>query len=93
MVFQEVVRGRRSMGSIDMDVIFGEPENYLIETLTFEVIPFKSTLHAIFGRPIFVAFMARSWTHSIVSNSNAFLVSGIHRHNNRFTCDLIREMD
>ena len=39
---------------------FGDENNYRLEPLTFEVVPFKSAYHAIFGRPAFAAFHARS---------------------------------
>ena len=39
---------------------FGDENNYRLEPLTFEVVPFKSAYHAIFGRPAFTAFHARS---------------------------------
>jgi hypothetical protein len=62
VVFHGVVPGRQgqSLGSITLDVAFGTPENYRLEILTFEVAPFKSAYPAIFGRPAFAAFMARS---------------------------------
>jgi hypothetical protein len=34
-------------------------ENYREEPITFEVVPFKSTYHVIFGRPAFHSFHAR----------------------------------
>ena len=50
-----------SLGSITLDVAFGDENNYRLEPLTFEVVPFKSAYHAIFGRPAFAAFHARSY--------------------------------
>ena len=47
------------MGSIKLEVTFGPEENYRMEHLRFEVVPFKSAYHAIFGRPAFAKFMAR----------------------------------
>ena len=49
-----------SLGSITLDVAFGDENNYRREPLTFEVVPFKSAYHAILGRPAFAAFHARS---------------------------------
>jgi len=37
---------------------FGTPSNYRKEVLTFEVVGFKRTYHAILGRPCYAKFMA-----------------------------------
>ena len=39
---------------------FGDEDDCRLEPLTFEVVPFKSTYHAIFGRPAFTQFHACS---------------------------------
>ena len=39
------------MGSIKLDVTFGPETNYRMESIRFEVVPFKSAYHAIFERP------------------------------------------
>jgi hypothetical protein len=56
-----VVPGRqaKSLESITLKVAFGSAENYREEPITFEVVPFKSTYHLIFGRPAFHSFHAR----------------------------------
>jgi hypothetical protein len=61
VTFYGVVLGRRakSLGSITLKVAFGSEENYREEPITFEVVPFKSTYHVIFGRPAFHSFHAR----------------------------------
>ena len=41
-----------------MPVCFGTPSNYRKEALTFEVVGFKGTYHAILGRPCYAKFMA-----------------------------------
>ena len=41
-----------------MPVYFGTPSNYCKEVLTFEVVRFKGTYHAILGRPCYAKFMA-----------------------------------
>ena len=46
------------LGQIDMPVTFGNPSNYRMETLTFEVVGFPRTFHAILGRPCYAKFMA-----------------------------------
>jgi hypothetical protein len=61
LTFHGIVPDRqaKSMGSIRLKVTFGPKENYRSEFLRFEVVPFKSAYHAIFGRPAFAKFMAR----------------------------------
>jgi hypothetical protein len=49
----------KSLGSITLKVAFGDENNYREEPITFEVVPFKSTYHVIFGRPAFHSFHAR----------------------------------
>ena len=46
------------MGSIKLDVTFRPETNYRMESIRFEVVPFKSAYHAIFG-PAFAKFMVR----------------------------------
>ena len=41
-----------------MPVCFGTPSNYHKEVLTFEVVGFKGTYHAILGCPCYAKFMA-----------------------------------
>ena len=59
--FHGIVPGRQasSMGTIVLDVTFGDETNYRTEEVAFEVVEFKSAYHAIFGRPAFAKFMAR----------------------------------
>ena len=46
------------LGQLDLPVTFGGPSNYRTETLTFEVVGFHGTYHAILGRPCYAKFMA-----------------------------------
>jgi hypothetical protein len=46
------------VGQIDLLVCFGTPVNFRKETLTFEVVGFHGTYHAILGRPCYAKFMA-----------------------------------
>ncbi|XP_066373511.1 uncharacterized protein [Miscanthus floridulus] len=46
------------LGQIDLPITFGDPTNYKMETLSFEVVRFHETNHAILGRPCYVKFMA-----------------------------------
>jgi hypothetical protein len=61
ITFYGVVPGRqaKSLGSITLKVAFGDENNYHEDPITFEVVPFKSTYHMIFGRPTFHSFHAR----------------------------------
>ena len=59
--FHGIVPGKqaKSMGSIKLEVTLRTETNYRTENIRFEVVPFKSAYHAIFGRPAFAKFMAR----------------------------------
>jgi hypothetical protein len=46
------------LGQLDMSVCFGTPSNFRRETLTFEVVGFRGTYHAVLGRPCYAKFMA-----------------------------------
>ena len=46
------------LGQIDLPVTFGDPSNYRTENLTFEVVRFPRTFHAILGHPCYAKFMA-----------------------------------
>jgi hypothetical protein len=58
--FHGVASGKRvqPLGQIDLPVWFGTPDNFCKETLTFEVVGFRGTYHAILGRPCYTKFMA-----------------------------------
>ena len=60
-VLYGVVPGRQatSFGSITLKVTFGDVNNYREESITFEVVPFKSVYHVIFGWPSYHQFHAR----------------------------------
>jgi hypothetical protein len=58
-----VPRGRSRNGTlpiehIDLPVTFGDLRNFRTEILTFEVVGFSGTYHAILGRPAYAKFMA-----------------------------------
>jgi len=46
------------LGQIDLSVTFGGPSNYRTEALTFKVVGFHGTYHAILGRPFYAKIMA-----------------------------------
>jgi hypothetical protein len=45
------------VGQINLSVTFGDPSNYRTKMLTFEVVGFHGTYHAILGRPWYAQFM------------------------------------
>ena len=52
------IREARCAGKITLDVVFGTPENYRYEEITFQVAPFNSGYHALLGREAFMRFQA-----------------------------------
>jgi hypothetical protein len=58
--FHGIVPGKRvlPLGQLDFPVCFGTPSNFRKETLTFEVVRFRGTYHAVLGRPCYAKFMA-----------------------------------
>ena len=57
--FHGIVLGKQMVliGQIDLAVMFGDADNYRIETLTFEVVDFSGPYHIILGRPCYVKFI------------------------------------
>ena len=43
---------------IDLPIMFGDRTNFRSEVLTFEVVDFPGSYHAILGRPCYAKFMA-----------------------------------
>ena len=58
--FHGVAPGKRvqPLGQIDLPVCFGTAANFRKEVLTFEVVGFRGSYHAILGRPCYAKFMA-----------------------------------
>jgi hypothetical protein len=58
--FHGIIPGKRvlPLGQLDLPVCFGTPSNLRKETLTFEVVGFRGTYHAVLGRPCYTKFMA-----------------------------------
>jgi hypothetical protein len=58
--FHGIIPGKRvqPLGQLDLPVCFGTPYNFRKETLTFEVVGFRGTYHAVLGRPCYAKFMA-----------------------------------
>jgi hypothetical protein len=57
--FHGVVPGIEALplGQIDLPITFGDVRNFRTKTLTFEVVGFSGTYHAILGRPAYAKFM------------------------------------
>jgi hypothetical protein len=57
--FHGITPGKRvqPLGQIDLPVLFGTPDNFCKETLTFEVVGFRGAYHAILGWPCYAKFM------------------------------------
>ena len=51
-------RKARYARKITLDVVFGTPDNYRSEEITFQVAPFSSGYHALLGREAFTIFQA-----------------------------------
>ena len=58
--FQGVTPGpdTPSMGSLTLEVMFGSPDNFRSEKLTFHIAPFVSRYQALLGREAFARFNA-----------------------------------
>jgi hypothetical protein len=58
--FHGIVLGKQAkpLGQIDLPVSFWDKSNFRTKTLTFEVVGFHRTYHAILGRPCYAKFMA-----------------------------------
>jgi hypothetical protein len=58
--FHGIIPGKRvqPLGQLDLPVCFGTLSNFRRETLTFEVVGFRGTYHAVMGRPCYAKFMA-----------------------------------
>jgi hypothetical protein len=57
--FHGIIPGKRvlPLGQLNLPVCFGTPSNFRKETLTFEVVGFRGTYHAVLGRPCYAKFI------------------------------------
>ena len=73
-----------------MPVTFGDRANFCSEVLTFEVVDFLGSYHAILGRPCYARFMAiPNYTYlnlKMPGPNGIITVSSAFSH--AFTCDL-----
>ena len=58
--FKGVIPGpeARCTGSLVLEVVFGSPDNFRSEKLTFDIAPFRSSYQALLGRTAFARFNA-----------------------------------
>jgi len=90
--FHGVVPGKKALpvGRIDLPVCFGTAANFRKETLTFEVVGFRGTYHAIIGRPGYARFMAiPNYTYlklKMPGPKGVIIVSSSYEH--AYECDV-----
>jgi hypothetical protein len=58
--FHGIIPGKHVLllGQLDLPICFRTPSNFRRETLTFEVVGFRGTYHAVLKRPCYAKFMA-----------------------------------
>ena len=58
--FHGIIPGAQAypLGQIDLPITFASRANFRSEVLTFEVVDFPGSYHAILGRPCYARFMA-----------------------------------
>jgi hypothetical protein len=78
------------LGQLDLPVCFGTPSNFRRETLTFEVVGFRGTYHAVLGMPCYVKFMViPNYTYlklKMPGPNGVITVGPTYRH--AFECDV-----
>jgi hypothetical protein len=90
--FHGIIPGKRvqPLGRLDLPVCFGTPSNFRRETLTFEVVGFRGTYHAVLGRPCYAKFMAipnYTYLKLKMSGPNGVITVGpTYRH--AYECDV-----
>jgi hypothetical protein len=90
--FHGIITGKRvqPLGQLDLPVCFETPSNFRKETLTFEVVGFRGTYHAVLGRPCYAKFMAvPNYTYLKLKMSGpneVITVGSTYRH--AYECDV-----
>jgi hypothetical protein len=90
--FHGIIPGKwvQPLGQLDLPVCFGTPSNFRKETLTFEVVGFRGTYHAVLGRPCYAKFMAipnYTYLKLKMSGPNGVITVGsTYRHT--YECDV-----
>jgi hypothetical protein len=91
-LFHGIIPGKRvqPLGQLDLPVYFGTPSKFRKETLTFEVVGFQGTYHAVLGRPCYAKFMAiPNYTYLKLKMSGpnrVITVGSTYRH--AYECDV-----
>ncbi|XP_066361177.1 uncharacterized protein [Miscanthus floridulus] len=89
--FHGVIPGAQAypLGQIDLPITFGSWANFCLEVLTFEVVDFLGSYHAILGQPCYARFMAiPNYTYlklKMPKPNNVITVSSAFSH--AFECD------
>jgi len=89
--FHGVIPGAQaySLRQIDLPVTFGDQANFRSKVLTFEVVDFPRSYHAILGRPCYAKFMAvPKYTYlklKMLGPNGIITVGSTFSH--AFTCD------
>jgi hypothetical protein len=90
--FHGIIPGKRvqPLEQLDLPVCFRTPSNFWRETLTFEVVGFRGTYHAVLGRPCYAMFMAvpiYTYLKLKMSGPNGVITVGpMYRH--AYECDV-----
>jgi hypothetical protein len=90
--FHGIIPGKRvhPLGQLDLPVCFGTPSNFRKETLTFEVVGFRGTYHAVLGRPCYAKFMVvPNYTYlklKMTAPNGVITVGPTYRH--AYKCDV-----
>jgi hypothetical protein len=75
---------------IDLPVCFGTPSNFRKEALTFEVVGFRGTYHAVLGRSCYAKFMVvpnYTYLKLKMSGLNGIITVGSTYHH-AYECDM-----
>jgi hypothetical protein len=90
--FHGIIPGKRvqPLGQLDLPVCFGTPSNFRKETLTFKVVGFRGTYHAVVGRLCYAKFMAvPNYTYlklKMLGLNGVITVGSMYRH--MYECDV-----
>jgi hypothetical protein len=90
--FHGIIPGKRvlPLGQLDLPICFGTPSNFQKETLTFEVVGFRGTYHAVLGRPCYAKFMAvPNYTYlkiKMPGPNRVITIGSTYRH--AYKCDM-----
>jgi hypothetical protein len=90
--FHGIIPGKRvqPLGQLDLPVCFETPSNFRRETITFEVVGFRGTYHAMLGRPCYAKFMAvPNYTYlklKMPGPNGVITVGSTYRH--AYECDM-----